>query len=193
MLIKDLPEPIKNLAELRCREHCCRNNHDDKKLKDKLKGHISNAFVFAETDEKYDFWLSINAGNFTPYILKYGNPKKELHSDQQDKKNISKQEIEYNLEEFMASIPKIDYFESDFETVFLHNLRNVIKEKGVSNLEIAETLQVKKSKVKKLLSGARKISYVETARLCFLLKVDPKDILPKLKITEFTYEVLPLK
>lgn len=193
MLIKDLPDPIKNLAELRCREHCLRYDYDDKKLKDKLKGHVSNAFVFAETDEGYDFWASINAENFTPYILKYGMPKKELHSDKQDSTTISKQEIEYNLEQFMASIPKIDYFESDSEMVFLHNLRNAIKEKGVTNLEIAETLQVKKSKVKKLLSGSRKISYVEIARLCFLLKVDPKDILPKLKITKTSYEVLPLK
>ena len=75
MLIKDLPEPIRKLAEKRCKEFCknynCTNLFGAKSI-----GKLNNAFVYDETYEKVGFWISIHNGNFTPYYAMYGLPKK---------------------------------------------------------------------------------------------------------------------
>lgn len=75
MLIKDLPEPIRKLAEKRCKEFCknynCTNLFGAKSI-----GKLNNAFVYDETYEKVGFWASIEGGDFTPYYAMYGLPEK---------------------------------------------------------------------------------------------------------------------
>ena len=56
MKLKDLPQPIRELAEKRIREQ-------SRKL-DENEGTITDSFVWNKTDEGYDFWDEINNGNF---------------------------------------------------------------------------------------------------------------------------------
>lgn len=75
MLIKDLPDPIRKLAEKRCKEFCknynCTNLFGAKSI-----GKLNNAFVYDETYEKVGFWDSIEDGDFTPYYAMYRLPEK---------------------------------------------------------------------------------------------------------------------
>lgn len=68
MLIKDLPEPIRILAETRYKEH-----RESRSLNDTTS---VSFFDWGLTQEKYNFWHSINNGNFTPYYAMYGLPEK---------------------------------------------------------------------------------------------------------------------
>lgn len=56
MKLKDIPQPIRELAEKRIREQ-------SRKL-DENEGTITDSFVWNKTDEGYDFWNEINNGNF---------------------------------------------------------------------------------------------------------------------------------
>ena len=57
MKLKDLPQPIRELAEKRIREQ---GNDDYNPEKNTLR----NAFYWDETEEGHDFWSAINEGNF---------------------------------------------------------------------------------------------------------------------------------
>ena len=73
MLIKDLPEPIRELAICRIREQV-RKEFFIKELIEKQT--ISNSIVFTITQEGFEFWDSIDSGNFTTYYAMYGLPEK---------------------------------------------------------------------------------------------------------------------
>lgn len=57
MLIKDLPEDIKQLALLRQTEY---GNYSNDENQD-----VSNSFVWNKTEEGGDYWNEIENGNFT--------------------------------------------------------------------------------------------------------------------------------
>lgn len=75
MLIKDLPEPIRKLAEKRFIEFVT----PYKNISNDVNSAYIDSFSWSKT-EKYgegpSFWISIHNGNFTPYYAMYGLPKK---------------------------------------------------------------------------------------------------------------------
>lgn len=75
MLIKDLPEPIRKLAEKRFIEFVT----PYKNISNDVNSAYIDSFSWSKT-EKYgegpSFWISIHNGNFTPYYAMYGLPEK---------------------------------------------------------------------------------------------------------------------
>lgn len=75
MLIKDLPEPIRKLAEKRFIEFVT----PYKNISNDVNSAYIDSFSWSKT-EKYGegplFWISIHNGDFTPYYAMYGLPKK---------------------------------------------------------------------------------------------------------------------
>jgi len=75
MLIKDLPAPIRKLAEKRFIEFVT----PYKNISNDVNSAYIDSFSWSKT-EKYgegpSFWISIHNGDFTPYYAMYGLPKK---------------------------------------------------------------------------------------------------------------------
>jgi len=75
MLIKDLPDPIRKLAEKRFIEFVT----PYKNISNDVNSAYIDSFSWSKT-EKYEegpsFWISIHNGNFTPYYAMYGLPEK---------------------------------------------------------------------------------------------------------------------
>ena len=75
MLIKDLPAPIRKLAEKRFIEFVT----PYKNISNDVNSAYIDSFSWSKT-EKYgegpSFWISIHNGNFTPYYAMYGLPEK---------------------------------------------------------------------------------------------------------------------
>lgn len=64
MLIKHLPNGLKELAEKRSKEFCTNVIADPS---------INQAFIWDYTMERNEFWNSVNSGIFTPYHRSYPN------------------------------------------------------------------------------------------------------------------------
>lgn len=75
MLIKDLPDPIRKLAEKRFIEFVT----PYKNISNDVNSAYIDSFSWSKT-EKYgegpSFWISIHNGDFTPYYAMYGLPEK---------------------------------------------------------------------------------------------------------------------
>lgn len=71
MKLKDLPQPIRELAEKRIREQ---GNEPDGET-DLIAPDYKGGFYWHKTPEESDFWEEINQGNFAPFYERYPQSK----------------------------------------------------------------------------------------------------------------------
>ena len=100
MKLKDLPQPIRELAEKRIREQGTYVNEPE-------ESYIGGLFTWSETDEGLDFWSAINEGNFDVFYKL--NPVEFITKkiDQLDSSDLAKV-AEYVNEKYNAVIDKTE-------------------------------------------------------------------------------------
>lgn len=106
--------------------------------------------------------------------------------------NKSAEELQKEHDLFFESIPEVEFIESASTGVVSRNLSQVLKSKNISQKNFAEMLGKRPSEISKWLSGEHNFTYLTLVRMCYFLKIDPKDILPDLYIKDGEYKVLPV-